>query len=278
VIELDNGAYMNKTENKIGFIGAGNMGGALIEGFIAKGAVSPADVFVSDNAANNAGRFAQLGVNIAANNIELVQNAGFVILAVKPKDAIAVLKETAGALRGKALLSIVAGLNYKMIYGALAPNEVRVLVTLPNTPAKVARGAAGFTLETSFTQEEKDLAQKLFESVGIVEWVSEKYLNIVSALSGGAPAYTAMFIEALADGAVLEGLPRDIAYRLAAQTVLGTGELFLKTGLHPGAIKDAVCSPGGTTIEAVKALEEGAFRHSVMNAIRESSQKFLRLL
>jgi len=264
--------------SKIGFIGAGNMGGALLEGFMAKGVLSPGDVSVFDSNRDAMERFRKNGVKAAADITGLVQSSDLVILAVKPKDAPGVLKEAGSALRGKALLSIVAGLNYKAIYEALPADEVRVLVTLPNTPAKVARGAAGFTVETTFTEDEKKLAQRLFESVGIVEWVSEKYLHIVSALSGGGPAYTAMFIEALADGAVLEGLPRGTACRLAAQTVLGTGELLLETGVHPGVIKDAVCSPGGTTIEAVKALEEGAFRHSVMNAVRKSSEKFFRLL
>jgi pyrroline-5-carboxylate reductase len=138
-------------------------------------------------------------------------------------------------------------------------------------------GAAGFTTETTFTQDEKDFCEKLFSSIGIVEWVSEKLLFAVSALSGSGPAYTALFIEALADAAVLEGLPRATAYRLAAQTVKGTGALMLESGQHPAVIKDNVCSSGGTTIEGVKELEKGAFRYTVISAVGKAAEKFFKL-
>jgi pyrroline-5-carboxylate reductase len=148
---------------------------------------------------------------------------------------------------------------------------------MPNTPIRVGCGATGFTLETSFTDAEKAFAQRLFEAVGQVVWVPEKLLPSLSALSGSGPAYAAIFIEALADGAVLEGLPRADAYRLAAQTVKGAAALIQDSGDHPAAVKDAVCSPGGTTIEAVCELERGAFRFTVMNAVRAAVRKFAGL-
>jgi pyrroline-5-carboxylate reductase len=263
---------------KLGFIGAGNMGAAILEGITARGVIRGEDIVVYDAYAPAVERAQKTGAKAAANNRAVAEAADMVILAVKPKDSLEVIREIAPKLEGKALLSIVAGLSYSAIGGALAGAKARVLVILPNTPALVGEGATGFTLETTFTDAEKSFAQKLFEAVGIVEWVPEKLLFAVSALSGGGPAYAAMFAEALADGGVLEGLPRPMAYRLAAQTLKGTGKLLLETEQHPGAVKDAVCSPGGTTIEAVRELERGAFRYSVLNAVRESARKFWTLI
>jgi pyrroline-5-carboxylate reductase len=254
------------------------MGAAILEGITARGVIGGEDIVVYDSHAPAVERARKTGAAAAAANTGVAAAADMVILAVKPKDALAVIREIAPLLAGKALLSIVAGLSYSAIDGALAGAAARVLVIMPNTPALAGEGAAGFALETTFTDTEKLFAQKLFEAVGIVEWVPEKLLAAVSALSGGGPAYAALFAEALADGGVLEGLPRPVAYRLAAQTLKGTGKLLLETGQHPGAVKDAVCSPGGTTIEAVRELERGAFRYSVLNAVHKSAQKFSRLL
>jgi pyrroline-5-carboxylate reductase len=267
---------------KVGFIGVGNMGMAILEGTIERGAIRAEDVFFYDSYAPAMERAARTGALARQGNRAVTEAADMVILAVKPKDSLEVLRQIAPALAGKALLSIVAGLNYRTIYeavgGGTSGAQTRALVILPNTPIQVGEGATGFTLETSFTPEEKAFAQQLFEAVGIVEWVPEHLLYAVSALSGGGPAYAGMFVEALGDGGVLEGLPRSAAYRLAAQTIKGTGKLILETGDHPGAIKDAVCSPGGTTIEAVRELERGAFRFSVLNAVRKSAHKFSRLI
>ncbi|MDR1787506.1 MAG: pyrroline-5-carboxylate reductase [Treponema sp.] len=265
----------------VGFIGAGSMGGAILEGALKRGGLAPSDITVFDAWPAALEKARAQGVRIAGSNAQVAAASDLTILAVKPKDALAVLAEIKEALEGRALLSIVAGLSSSAIRAALAgagPSSARLLVTLPNTPLRAGEGATGFALETTFTREEKDFARRLFEASGIVEWVPEKLLPAVSALSGGGPAYAAMFVEALADGGVLEGLPRATAYRLAAQTLKGAGALLLETGEHPGAVKDAVCSPGGTTIEAVRELERGAFRYAVMSAVSRSAEKFSRLL
>jgi pyrroline-5-carboxylate reductase len=266
---------------KVGFIGCGNMGSAIMEGIIAKRAIHEGDVYAYDAYEPALKKAAGLGVNIVSGNIELAKSVDMVILAVKPKDALAALDEIKSAIETKALLSIVAGLNYETIHKILSTKTnksgARVLITMPNTPIIVGSGATGFTLETTFTGEEKLFAQKLFEAVGIVEWLPEKLMSAATALSGGGPAYSALFLEAMADGGVLEGLSRQTAYRLAAQTLNGTAKLLLEKGLHPGELKDAVCSPAGTTIEGIKALEKGAFRHCIIEAIHEASKKMDKL-
>lgn len=261
-----------------GIIGIGNMGGAILRGIVTKGAIAPQHVTVYDINPAAMERAKELGVNLASSIEELVKVSDMIMLGVKPKDSIATLQAAGRLLEGKALLSIVAGVLYKDLQAALPDVNFRILTVLPNTPILVGEGATGFTQETTFTEEEKQFAQHLFESVGIVEWVPENLLFAVSALSGGGPAYAAMFVEALSDGGVLQGLPRETAYRLAAQTIKGTGRMILETGQHPGEVKDGVTSPGGTTIEAVKELEKGAFRHAVISAVNESAKKFSRLI
>jgi pyrroline-5-carboxylate reductase len=263
---------------KIGFIGVGNMGGAILSGILKTGTLNAKDVIAYDHNKRGIETANAFNVHVAESIKEAVKFSDIIILAVKPKDSLAVIKEANKFLENKALLSIVAGLDYKTIHKALNGVKARVLVSLPNTPAMVGMGATGLTLETNFLKNEKHEAEKLFKAIGIVEWVNEKMLYAVSALSGSGPAFTAIFIEALADAAVLEGLPRSMAYKFAAQTVLGTGKLCLETGLHPGILKDNVCSPGGTTIEGVKELEKGAFRYTTINAVGKTAKKFFSLI
>lgn len=266
------------TVQTFGIIGIGNMGFAILNGFITSGAISPDQVYVYNRNPGPLAKARALNVNIANSAEELIKASDMIMLGVKPKDSAAVLRNVGDLLEGKALLSVMAGVLYEDLRAALPNVEVRLLTALPNTPVEVGAGVTGFTVETTFVEEEKWFAQRLFESVGIVEWLPEKLLAGLSSLSGSGPAYAAMFVEALADGAVLQGIPRDMAYRLAAQTIYGTGRMILESGAHPGAVKDAVTSPGGTTIEGVKALEKGAFRHTVISAIVESAKKFSRLI
>lgn len=261
-----------------GIIGIGNMGFAILQGILSKGAVSPEQVYVFNRSQGAAERARALGVRVAGSAEELAEASDMVMLGVKPKDYAGVLGSLGKQLEGKAPISIAAGVYYEHLRDMLPGIQVRVLTALPNTPAEVGAGATGLTQETTFTEEEKQFAEKLFESVGIVEWVPERLLAGVSTLSGSGPAYAAMFVEALADGGVLLGLPRDLAYRLAAQTILGTGKLILETGMHPAQVKDGVTSPGGTTIEAVKELEKGAFRHAVISALNENAKKFSKMM
>jgi pyrroline-5-carboxylate reductase len=263
---------------RLGIIGVGNMGGAIAEGLVKSGCLSRENITLCDKNRAAAELAGKLGVKSAETPLDAATASDILILAVKPKDSIAALKEMGAALSGKAVISIVAGLSYANINAAFPERGFRALVSIPNTPLKVGAGAVGLTLETDFTEDEREFAQKLFESMGIVEWVSEKNLAAVSAISGSGPAYAAMLIEAMGDGGVLEGLSLATAHRLAAQTVYGAGKLALERAVHPAVIRAEVCSPGGTTIEAVAELERAGFRHGVISAIRAAVKKFLVLV
>ncbi len=257
---------------KLGFIGCGNMGGAILDGIIAGGVIEPSDIAVYDIRDEIMVNVKNKGVTVASGIPDLCACSELVLLAVKPNTVEEVMVGMKGTLAGKALLSIAAGTSYAKLR-AWADSSFRILRIMPNTPAMVGAGATVLCSDTDLTEKEKGEADRIFRSVGLVEWLPEKLIDVVTGLSGGGPAYAAMFIEALADGGVREGLPRSTAYRLAAQTVLGSTRMILEKDLHPGALKDMVCSPGGTTIEGVKALEEGGFRAAVINSVIESSEK-----
>jgi pyrroline-5-carboxylate reductase len=253
------------------------MGGAIIRGVVKTEAINSQDVKIFARDAKDEKTAFSLGVNSERDSEKFVKDSDVIILAVKPKDAKTVLKNFSKYLDQKAILSIVAGLGYSGIIGAL--NHVdrgcnaRVLVGLPNTPVMAGEGVIAFTNETNFTDEEKSFVQKLFEQVAMVEWIDEVRLPGFAAVSGSGPAFAAIFAEALADGAVLHGLNRQTAYRIAYQTLKGSGAVLLSSP-SPSSVKDGVCSPGGTTIEGVKALEESAFRGAVMEAVNRAAQKF----
>jgi pyrroline-5-carboxylate reductase len=259
-------------EKRLGFIGCGNMGGAILDGIISSGTINSKNINVYDISSNAIEHAKTKDVNIAVNIKELCKISDMILLAVKPNVTEEVLKSTEKLLEGKALLSIVAGVSCENLK-KMANADVRILRIMPNTPAMVGEGATVLCSDNTFSEEEKKSAIEIFESVGIVEWIPEKLIDAVTGLSGGGPAYAAMFIEALADGGVKEGLSRATAYRLAAQTVLGTGKMIMETGIHPWALKDMVSSPAGTTIEGVKALEKGGMRFAVLEAVAESTDK-----
>lgn len=257
---------------KLGFIGCGNMAGAILDGIISSSVINSEDINVYDINPNAIERAKAKGVNIATNIKEVCEASDMILLGVKPNVVENVLESTEGLLEGKALLSIVAGVSCEKLK-KMTNIDLRILRIMPNTPAMVGEGATVLCSDTNFDEEEKKFAVEIFESVGIVEWVPENLIDAVTGLSGGGPAYAAMFIEALADGGVREGLSRATAYKLAAQTVLGTGKMIIETGMHPGQLKDMVSSPAGTTIEGIKALEKGGMRHAVLEAISESTDK-----
>jgi pyrroline-5-carboxylate reductase len=206
-----------------------------------------------------------------------VKGANVLILATKPDQVAAALAEIKAAFTGKHLLiSIAAGVTLAKLEAAL-PVGARVIRVMPNTPALVGAGAAGFALGKSATPADAELAKKLLSAVGIAVQVKESLLDAVTGLSGSGPAYVYQFIEALSDGGVAAGLPRDIATQLAAQTVLGSAQMVLTTGQHPGALKDQVTSPGGTTIEGLHELEKGKLRGTVMSAVRAATEKSKKL-
>ncbi len=257
---------------QIGFIGCGNMGGAILLGALQSGALKKEQVLVYDVSPVVMQKMAQQGVRLAKGNVALCQQCDMVFLAVKPQYAEQTLTEIGTALDEKCIISIMAGITAErlkeMIWG-----EVRVLRCMPNTPAIVNEGVFALCTDTDATDEEKKLVEKIFGSLGIVEWIPERLIDAVCGLSGGGPAYVAMFIEALADGGVMEGLPRTTAYRLAEQTVLGTAKMLMEKGMHPGELKDMVTSPGGTTIEGCLALEKGGMRAAVMQCVVAGAEK-----
>ena len=263
---------------KIGFLGAGKMATALGKGFINAKLVKAAQLVAADPFAAAREHFAaETGAKTFATNLEAARAADVLILATKPDQVAAALAEIAGAFgKNHLLISIAAGVTIAKLEGAL-PAGARVIRVMPNTPALVGAGASGFAPGKNATAADAELAQKLLSAVGVALLVKESLLDAVTGLSGSGPAYVYQFIEALSDGGVASGLPRDVATRLAAQTVLGGAKMVLETGQHPGALKDQVTSPGGTTIEGLHELEKGKLRATVMSAVRAATEKSKKL-
>jgi pyrroline-5-carboxylate reductase len=262
----------------IGFLGAGKMATALARGFVRGGFVTPGQVTASDPNAAARGAFANaVGAKTTTSNAEVVKFAGILVLAVKPDQVGAVLAEIREVLTGKhCLLSIAAGVPLAKLEAGLGTGT-RLIRVMPNTPALVGASATAFALGKAARAEDGELALKLFSTVGVAFQVKEAWLDAVTGLSGSGPAYAYLFIEAMSDGGVAAGLPRDIATRLAAQTVLGSARMVLETGLHPGVLKDMVTSPGGTTIEGLHELEKGKLRGTVISAVRAAAEKSKKL-
>jgi pyrroline-5-carboxylate reductase len=263
---------------KIGFLGAGKMATALARGFIHTKIVSGKQIVASARSEATRKNFAKAtGGKVFAANLEVFKSANVVIVGVKPDQVAAVLAEVSPAFtKNHLVISIAAGVTLAKLEAAL-PAGARVVRVMPNTPALVGAGASGFALGKNATAADGELAKKLLSAVGLALQVKESLLDAVTGLSGSGPAYVYQFIEALSDGGVAAGLPRDVATRLAAQTVLGGAKMVLDTGIHPGALKDQVTSPGGTTIEGIHELEKGKLRATVMSAVRSATEKSKKL-
>lgn len=248
-----------------GFIGVGNMGYALLtacSNTFGKNEISYFDV--SDDKCSKIKN--ELNIPAEKDNVSVVKNCRFLVLAVKPQFLEGVLKEIKDYISDQIVISIVAGISIDSIKSILG-SSTRVVRAMPNTPAMIGKGITGISFSSdNFTDEEKDIIDRFFNSFGKYEVFNENLINAVTCASGSSPAYVYIFIEALADSAVSLGIPRDKAYILAAQTVMGAASMVLETGLHPGILKDQVCSPAGTTIAAIKALEEHGFRNAIMKA------------
>ncbi len=262
----------------IGFLGTGKMATALAKGFVRASLVAPRQVFGSDPVSTARISFGkETGARIVSSNKKLAELASVLVLAVKPDQARAVLGEISDRFtRRHLLISIAAGVPTAKIEAAL-PANARVIRVMPNTPALVGSSASGFALGTSATRADGELARRLLSAVGAAFQLKESLLDAVTGLSGSGPAYVYQFIEALSDGGVAAGLPRDVATKLAAQTVLGGAKMVLETGQHPGVLKDMVTSPGGTTIEGLHELEQGKLRGTVMSAVRAATEKSKKL-
>ena len=259
---------------KLGIIGCGNMGGAMLRQMLKAGLFTPEEVIVSDkNPSLRAQLKSELGVNVTYRNEEAAA-ATTLLLAVKPQFVREVGAEIAGAVNPNALIiSIVAGYDLHMLHALLNNESAHIIRVMPNTPAMVGEGVLAACRGEYVTDEEWGFGMKLLSCMGMAEEVPERLMDAVTGLSGSSPAFVFLFLEALADAGVRGGLPRATAQRFAAQTVLGSAKLALETGRHPGELKDMVTSPAGTTIEGVAALEKNAFRSAVMEAVDAAIQK-----
>ncbi|NLK25918.1 MAG: pyrroline-5-carboxylate reductase [Euryarchaeota archaeon] len=263
---------------KFGFIGAGNMAEALMKGLISSGEATPQEIIASEIVPARRDQIAKdLGVTTVPDNKGVAMEAKVIVLAVKPNIIALVLDELKNLLTPEHLIiSIAAGVKISFIESHL--NEgVRVIRVMPNQPCLVGASASGFALGTSARKEDKELVQRILDSVGVAFALEEKLLDAVTGLSGSGPAYVYIMIEAMADGGVLAGLPRDVSMTLAAQTVLGAAKTVLETKGHPAQFKDMVTSPAGTTIEGVRVLEEAAVRGAFIEAVEAGARKSLEL-
>ena len=260
---------------KLGFIGAGNMGSAILRGLIAADYLTADDMAICDL---NTRRLEELsdeypGLTCTESDVELAEMCDMIVLAVKPYFMAEVIDHIHDSLNGKAVISIAAGWTVQQLNDALMGSGATCLRVMPNTPAMVGEGMTAICEDTNFDQDDLEFAKGIFDSVGRTVILPERLFDGVIAISGSSPAYVYMMIEAMADAGVKEGLYRNTAYELAAQAVLGSALMVLQSGTHPAALKDAVCSPGGTTIEAVEELERKGFRAAIMNAMKVCAQK-----
>lgn len=260
---------------KIGFIGLGNMAAAMIGGMLAKGLVGPEDVIGSAKTKETIERVGkQYKITTVLDNLRVAKEADILFLAVKPIFFPEVIEEIREAVRSDTVIvSIAAGRDLAYLKETFDRPELKFVRCMPNTPALVLEGCTGVCSGEKVTQKELDTVMELLNSFGKASTVPERLMDVVVGVSGSSPAYVFMFIEAMADAAVAGGMPRQQAYEFAAQAVLGSAKLVLETGIHPGQLKDMVCSPGGTTIEAVKVLEEKGFRAAVMDAVEACMEK-----
>jgi len=268
---------MNATP-RIGFIGAGQMATALARGWLAAGLVTPDRLAASDPVAAARQRFqAETGVVASVENAPVVAAGDLLLLAVKPQTMTAVLDELRGLLQPRHLVvSIAAGVTLRQLREGLG-DGCRLVRVMPNTPCLVGASAAGYSPAETATPEDVALVDRLLNVVGTAKRLPETLLDAVTGLSGSGPAFVAVIVEALADGGVRMGLPRDVALSLAAQTVLGSARMILEANLHPAQLKDMVASPGGTTIAGLHALERGGLRAALMDAVEAATKRATEL-
>jgi pyrroline-5-carboxylate reductase len=267
-------------ERGIGFLGAGKMATALAQGWLNAGLIRADRLRASDPLAEARTAFAQAtGAQVGTNNRQIVAESDVVVLAVKPQQMADVLADIAAAVKESEplLISIAAGVGLQAIAHQLGAAAYRLVRVMPNTPCLVGASASAYAAGPAATADDVRLVDRLFNAVGRAVAVPEKLLDAVTGLSGSGPAFVFVIIEALSDGGVRMGLPRDLATQLAAQTVLGSAKLLLETGQHPGALKDMVASPAGTTIAGLHALERGGLRAALMDAVEAATRRAAEL-
>ena len=260
---------------KLGFIGAGNMATAMMSGIVSGGIFSSEEIMMSDVSAERLAFIkGKYGVDTTSDNMEVAKNCGTLILAVKPQYYTQVITEIAPYVsKEQIIVTIAPGQTLASLAGRFGSDSLKIIRTMPNTPAMVGAGITAVTPNSNVTSEELEYVRKILGGFGISEVISENLMDAVVSVSGSSPAYVFMFIEAMADAAVADGMPRAQAYRFAAQAVMGSAKMVLETGKHPAELKDMVCSPAGTTIEAVRVLEEKGMRSAVIEAMKACTER-----
>ena len=263
---------------KLSFIGCGNMATAMIKGILAKGLVNKEDIMISEVIAEVLEKTCDsLSITGTLDNSEAVRQGDIIVLAVKPQYYEDVIKGIKDDVRDEQIIITIApGKTLAWVEDTFG-KPVKVVRTMPNTPALVQEGMTGICANDKVSEKELQGIVELLEGFGKVDIVPENLMDVVTAVSGSSPAYVFLLIEAMADAAVSDGLPRQQAYRFAAQAVLGSAKMVLETDRHPGELKDMVCSPGGTTIEAVRVLEERGMRSSIIEAMKACVNKAKKL-
>lgn len=266
---------MNK---KIGFIGAGNMGGAIISGLVQSKTVAASNIYAINSHPHKTQQLAEkYAINPADSIMELTKLSDILVIGVKPKLVAKVLAEAAPYLKEDVvIISVAAGVTIEQLEQAVGSKQKLVRI-MPNLPSQVGEGVISITPNELVSEEDIQLVKEIFSSLGKAEVVTEDLIHAVVGVAGSSPAYVFMFIEALADAAVQGGMPREQANTFAAQAVLGSAKMVLATGLNPGQLKDMICSPGGTTIEAVCELERKGFRTAVIDGAQAAMAKSLAM-
>lgn len=263
---------LNLETVKIGFIGYGNMSGATARGLIRSGAIKGDQIYASaKNYENLCARAEKDGIHPCQTSLEVVENCDVIFIGVKPYMVSEVMGPLTEALAGKLIISLATNL-FDDDLEAIMPGTHH-LFTAPNTPVSVCEGIFILQEENTLTEEQKEFTVKLLENLGLVLWMEQDHIGLAAIIAGCTPAFTAMYIEALGDAACKHGLTRPVAYSLISQMLVGTGKMALESGDHPGQMKDAVCSPGGSTIVGVSALEQNGFRFSLIDAIDQIQKK-----
>ena len=259
---------------KIGFIGSGNMGSAIIGGIIKANLVPPTNIIASDIMENTLTTLNQtFGIETTTDNVKVAEMSDIIFLAVKPNVYGNVIKEIKENVKDDVIIvAIAAGQTISTIETHFG-RDLKIVRVMPNTPALVGEGMAAISPNKMATEEDTQKIVDIFSSIGKTEIVGEYLMDVVTGISGSSPAYGYLFIEAMADAAVAEGMPRNQAYQFSAQALLGAAKMVLETGKHPGLLKDQVCSPGGTTIAAVNELEKQGFRNAVICAVKSCVDK-----
>ena len=254
---------------KLGFIGTGNMASAIMGGIIKNNVIPAEEIIGADLFAPGRERVQkEYGINVTADNKEVAQKAETIILSVKPQFYESVIADIKDVVTDKQIIITIAPGKTLAWLAEQFGKDVKIVRTMPNTPAMVGEGMTAVCPNEHLTEDEIAYVKSLLESFSRAEIVPERLMDVVTAVSGSSPAYVFMLIEAMADAAVSGGMPRKQAYQFAAQAVLGSAKMVLDTGKHPGELKDMVCSPAGTPIEAVRTLEELGFRSSIIEAMK----------